>query len=75
MVTKSSGSKDSRINTSLSVIDAGKNVEKTSHINPDWTEFNWCKYFDREMRREFKKLGMGELQLRTHCGPGCLCGD
>jgi hypothetical protein len=72
---KSSELKESQINTNPSVIDVGKNVEKVHQMNPNWTEFDWCKYFDREMRREFKKLGMGEPELRKNCGPGCKCGN
>ena len=68
---KSKESRESQINTNL-CIDVGKNVEKVSQMNPDWDEFDWCRYFDREIRREFKKLGM-EPQLRKNCGPGCKC--
>ena len=71
---KSFTSKESQIDTNRYVIDVGKNVEKVSQLNPHWEVNDWCRYFDREIKREYKKLGIDCDWLLKDCGTGCKCG-
>ena len=57
------------------VIDADPNQisVKIALLNPQWTEFDWCWYWDKSVTRAYRKEGL-EVNLRKDCGDDrCVC--
>ena len=38
-------------------LSSGVDHEKVAKQNPLWTEYDWCAYWERDLRRALKKIG------------------
>jgi O-glycosyl hydrolase len=58
------------------VISSGVDHEAVSRKNPDWSVYDWCRYFDRDLRKAMKRYGLvGEPDVLMDCGSECRCGN
>ena len=58
----------------LEVMDSGANHERVGEKNPSWGVFDWCWYWEKDVRKAFKKAGVEDPGGRVmDCGDGCVC--
>jgi hypothetical protein len=56
------------------VIASGADHEKISAANPEWTEYDWCRYWELDARKGYKRAGIPDPKnRRMDCGEGCKC--
>lgn len=55
------------------VLNSGVDHEKVSAMNPHWTVYDWCWYWERDARKAYKKAGITDPGRRMDCGEGCIC--
>ena len=42
--------------------------------HPDWDEYAWCRYWELDVRKGFRKVGILDLGGRVmDCGERCQC--
>lgn len=56
------------------MIASGADHDKVARSNPGWTEFEWCRYWEIDARKSFKRAGLQDPGRRMDCGDEhCLC--
>lgn len=56
------------------VISSGADHNKVAALNPQWDEFEWCWYWERDARKGYKRAGLQDPGRRMDCGDErCIC--
>ena len=56
------------------IISSGADHEKVGRMNPHWDEFDWCRYWELDARKGYRKADIPYPGGRGDCGdPRCKC--
>ncbi len=60
------------------LLSSGANHDEVAKRNPNWTVYDWCAYWERDLRKISRREGWHESQLNAisrerDCGSGCKC--
>jgi hypothetical protein len=55
------------------IISSGADHERVAHMNPQWSVLDWCWYWERDIRKGYKKAGVVDPGRTMDCGEGCVC--
>ena len=60
---------------SITKISSGADHEKVSAAHPEWDEFDWCRYWELDARKGYRKAGIPDPHNRVmDCGDSrCKC--
>lgn len=61
--------------TDVVVIASGADHEKVAKANPNWDEFDWCRYWELDARKGYKRLYLNDPYAPYDPGRRMDCGD
>jgi len=59
---------------SITKISSGADHDKVAALHLEWDEFDWCRYWELDARKGYRKAGIKDPGLMMDCGdPRCKC--
>ena len=56
------------------IIASGADHERVAHAHPDWDEFDWCRYWELDARKGYRRADVSDPGRMMDCGDvRCKC--
>ena len=52
---------------------SGADYEKVLREHPEWDEYDWCRYWELDARKAYRKAGIPDPGRIMDCGERCKC--